>query len=285
MTATTLDVPITEPGVYPDLAEDTYHAHPALSSTGARKLMPPSCPALFKHERDNGRPPKRSFDLGHAGHLYVLGRGARIVTVDADDWRTKDARQARDEARAVGAVPLLAHEDAEARVMAAALKEHPLAAALLAAGEPEQSLFWTDEQTGVPCRARLDLLPEARRGSRFIVTDYKTCASAERDAVRRSMASYGYHQQAAWYLEAVRALGLHDRPAFVFIFQERAAPYLVNVVELTADALALGAALNHEARQTFAECTANDHWPGYSERVELIDLPPWSYYVNPEEIR
>jgi hypothetical protein len=47
---------ITEPGVY-DIAEDHYHADPvpggSLSNSGAKKLLPPSCPAKFAYEREH----------------------------------------------------------------------------------------------------------------------------------------------------------------------------------------------------------------------------------------
>src|SRR3954471_5458063 len=107
-------VVVTEPGVYPDIPELAYHAdcvsEGSLSCSGAKKLLPPSCPALFKWERENPPPPKRQFDFGHAAHKLVLGVGPELVGVDAPDWRTNAAKAQRDEARARGAVPLLVHE-------------------------------------------------------------------------------------------------------------------------------------------------------------------------------
>ena len=271
---------LTVPGVYDDLDEATYHAHPALSASGAKRLLPPSCPAIYKYERDHGRPPKKEYDLGHAAHKLVLGRGAEIAVVDADSWRTKAAQEAQKTAHAEGRIPLLAHEHRQVQAMAERLRAHPVAKALFdpgRGGKPEQSLFWHDTRHGVDRRARLDWLPAATDG-RMILPDYKTAKSAEPRAVAKAVADYAYHQQAAWYIDAAQALGLADDVAFVFVFQEKTPPYLVTVAELDAQALHVGRVLNDRALEVFAECSAHDTWPGYSDDVELISLPAWATY-------
>lgn len=273
--------PITEPGVYDDLRAETYHADPvpggSLSSTGARKLLPPSCPALYRHWADNRQPANPDFDFGHAAHLLVLGDGPPLVVVDADDWRTKAARAARDDAYEAGAVPLLAADHDRVQAMAAALRTHPVASALFRpeAGKPEQSLFWTDPVTGTWRRARLDWLPEPSAG-RTVLADYKTCRSAAPDHLQRAIHDYGYHQQAGFYLDGAVALDLAGPDAaFVFVFQEKTAPYLVTVAQVDALALQVGRYLNRQALDLYAECSRTGHWPGYSDDVELIPLPRW----------
>ncbi len=266
--------PITVPGVY-DIPADEYHRQPALSSSGARRLLPPGCPALFRYEQDNPPESTSDFDFGHAAHRLVLGAGADFVSVDAPDWRTKAAKEQRDLARETGAVALLAHEYERVMAMADALTAHPLAILLLApgSGQPEQSLFWTDRPTGVQRRARLDWLPEQTSG-RMLVPDYKTSVTVDEEELARAIYRYGYHQQAAWYLDAVTALGLTPVARFLFIFQLKTPPYLVRVVEPTELALTIGRDLNRQAIDLFAECTRTGVWPGYDD-VSLIGLPGW----------
>jgi hypothetical protein len=258
------------------MPEADYHAHPALSSSGARALLPPSCPARFRWQRDNPPESRAALDFGSAAHRIVLGRGAEIAVVDADDWRTRAAKEAKEQAQAAGQTPVLRTDMAVINAMATALRAHPIASALLHPdrGRPEQSLFWTDERTDVDCRARLDWLPHASDG-RLIVADYKTTLSAQPDAFAKSCASYGYAQQAAWYTEGVNALDLAEDVAFVFVAQEKTAPYLVTVCELDFESLRLGQRLNHLAREVFAECTATDTWPSYTDEVAHISLPGW----------
>ena len=276
----TTTVPIIDtPGLY-NLPDDVYHSDPvpggSLSSSGARRLLPPSCPAKFAYERANPPAPRKAFDLGHAAHLRVLGAGPEILVVDAPDWRTKAAREQRDEAYAAGLVPLLVEQADQVEAMAAAIRAEPLAAALFnpSTGVAEQSAFWVDEETGVWLRARIDFL--RNRAGRVLAVDYKTTDSADLEHIRRSVYRYGYHQQDPWYLDAITALGLGEDPGFAFVFQEKAPPYLVTVVELDTSARDAGRALNRQAIEVYAECTRTDRWPGYAEDIALIELPPWA---------
>jgi hypothetical protein len=278
---------VTEPGVY-DMPAEQYHADPvpggSLSSSGARDLLPPSCPALFAYKREHHEKPKRIFDYGHAAHDRILGGGPEIVVVEALDWRTSKAKAAAAEARERGAVPILKHEDAQIDEMAARLREHPVASRLLAPdnGAAEASLFWRDERTGVQRRARLDLLPH-RRDGRMILPDYKSAVSSEPTKFAKAAADLGYHQQADWYSEAVRALELADDVAFLFVVQEKQPPYIVTVVQLDVVAMRIGAHLNQRAIDTYAECTSTGVWPGYSAEVASVSLPPWYERAHEED--
>lgn len=270
------------PGLYDGIPDEQYHADKtSLSVSGAKKLLPPSCPARFFHEREHGQPPKRSFDLGKAAHAEVLGTGAEVVVIDAEDWKTKPARDARDEAYAAGKTPLLAADKVKVEEMAAALRRHPLAAALLdpERGKPEQSGYWTDDVTGVLRRFRLDWLPNTD-GGRLLVPDYKSCAAADRHAVQSSVAKYRYFMQDAWYRDGLHALGIAEDIAFLFVFQEINPPYLVNVVELDAPAVEEGRRRNDQALRIYRDCTESGIWPGYADDVELISLPRWTYYED-----
>jgi hypothetical protein len=274
---------VTKPGVY-DLDEETYQADPvparlggSLSSSGAKLLVPPSTPAHFKHSRDHGRPPKAAFDLGHAVHKLVLGQGAEFVVVEADNWMTKAAKEARSAAREAGKTPLLRKEHDQAEAMAKAVREHPVARILFNPdhGRPEVSGFWQDDETEVWRRFRLDWLPEPRAG-RLIVPDLKTTVDANPDRFGKHAADFGYFIQHPYYLDGCQALGLGDEwTAFVFVLVEKTPPHLVSVVELDPEAVDLGRSLIRRALQTYAECTGTDTWPGYSTEVESASLPYW----------
>jgi len=271
---------ITEPGVY-DLPAEEYHADPveggSLSSSGARKLLAPSCPALFRYEQDNRPTPTADMNLGSAAHKVVLGAGADLVLIEADNYRTKAAKEQRDQAHADGLIPLLPHEHAVVTAMAKALREHPTAAALLGRreGKPEQSLFWQDDRTKVWRRALIDFLPTPKPG-RMLLADYKTCPNADRESIAKSVHQFGYHQQAAWYCDGVKALGLAADAVMLLVFQEKTPPYLVTVVELDVVAMDIGAARNRQAIDLYRQCTESGRWPGYADDVIRIPLPAWA---------
>lgn len=286
---TTAETPaITQPGVY-DIPEAVYHADPvpgrSLSSSGARRLL--ECPALFDYERRHKRGPKKAFDIGSAAHHLVLGTGPELVVIDAPDMRTKAAKEQRDAAYARDAIPLLPAEFEQVQAMAEALKGHPMAAKVFAPerGPAERSLFWQDAETGVWCRARLDHMPTADYNARwFIVSDYKTTRSAHPEQISKAVYDYGYHIQAAMYLEAVRALGIHADPRMVFVFQEKAAPYVTTVIELDHVALKIGHSQLRKALALYRQCSESGRWPGYSEQVETISLPVYAERKHEEDM-
>jgi hypothetical protein len=264
-----------KPGLHFDLPETDYHGHQgSLSVTGAKTLL--RAPALYKWQREHPVH-KDVFDFGKAAHQRVLGVGAQVTRLDFDSWRTKAAQEARDAERAAGRVPLLGADFERVQAMADALREHTLAAQLLGAGEPEVSAFCADEPTGVMRRSRFDWIEPTR-----ILVDYKTTVCSEPSAFARSAATFGYHMQAAWYLDIADDLDLEPR-GFLFIAQEKEAPYLVSVVELTADALEVGRARNRRALQMYRDCSESGIWPGYTPDTDItpIDLPAWAYREEP----
>jgi len=268
---------MTAPGLYPEFDELAYHRDPALSASGAKRLLPPGCPALFKHDRDNGgRPNKRAFDVGHAAHAAVLGVGLELVVVDADNWMTKAAKETRDAAYAEGKCPILAKEKAAVDAMALEIRRHPIASKLLDPdhGRPEVSVFWEDKQRGIDRRSRFDWLPDTD-GGQLIVPDYKTTASAEPRAFAKSIFNFGYDIQDAFYSDAVRAAGIAEDVSLRFIAQETTAPYLITIHELDEIGLRLGRERVDRACALFAECAATDTWPGYSDDIELVSPPYW----------
>ncbi|WP_326768594.1 PD-(D/E)XK nuclease-like domain-containing protein [Streptomyces sp. NBC_01591] len=274
-----------EPGIYPNLPMEAYHGdRGSLSSSGARKLLPPSCPALFRYEQDHPQLPKKAFDVGNAAHKLVLGEGPNLVRIDASEWRTAAVKAVVADVRAAGGVPLKPAEYDQVQAMADAIRRHPVASVLFApeSGRPEVSMFWTDGPTGITRRARFDWLPHPRSG-RLIIPDYKTCRSAEPSALARAVDEYGYHCQDDWYRAAARAAGLAEDPAMVFVCQEKTAPYLVTVIELDAAARRIGAAKNRRAIDVFARCTETGYWPGYSDDITYLSLPVWAERRDEEE--
>ena len=178
---------------------------------------------------------KRAYDIGNAVHDTVLGGGPEIVVVDSDDWRTKAAREERDEIRARNAVPILRDEWVQVRAMADAVLTHPVGGKLLepGAGEAEVSLFWTDQRAGVQRRARLDYVPNGRLpDGRLLLPDLKTSTTANPAEFAKAAARYGYDLQQTFYTDAVLAQHLAEDVAFLFVVVEKTPPYLVEVVQL-----------------------------------------------------
>lgn len=251
---------ITEPGLVFDMDDETYHADPvpggSLSSSLARRLTE-HVPAKAFAAHHN-RKPTASMNLGKAAHLYALGAGPELV-VWQNDGRTKAGKEERAErAEDIAAERVIAVTGAERDQvlgMAAALRADPEVAAMLDAGTPEVSVFW--QERGAWCRGRFDLLGD-------VGDDYKTTDDASPRGFEKAMSTYGYHQQADFYLRGLRAIGhpAGDRP-MRFICQEKSYPYLVQVHTCDELAMEVAAALNDRAIRVFAEGAASGEWAGY----------------------
>lgn len=279
--AASADPVISEPGSYDGLSADRYHgnctARPALSSSGARKLLS-ECPQAFWHASPLNplqvAERKREFDLGTAGHLIVLEPhlfDARCVIIEADSYRGGDARKARDAAYEAGKTPLLTHEADDCRLMRDALMKHPVARHAFSGGVTERSYFWVDCEFDVWRKSRPDYTPPHTR----YLSDYKTTTNAHPHDFARRAADLGYHMQAAWGLDCTESFTGERPKDFYFIVQERKAPYIVTVVKLDEEALAWGRIQNRKALDIFARCVERDEWPPYATSAVTIALPSW----------
>lgn len=268
---------VTESGIYYDLSDETYHGDPvpggSLSSSLARQLtLHVPAKAIATHRN---RKPTSSMNLGKAAHLLALGAGPELITWQYDG-RTKAGKEERAEhAEAIASERIIAVTEPERRQvldMAAALRADPCVAAMLDSGKPEVSAFWREGDAW--CRARYDLLgPDPY--------DYKTTDDASTRGFEQAMASYGYHQQAEFYLRGLRALGhsAADSP-MRFICQEKTYPYLVQVHTCDELAMAIAAALNDRAIGIFAECAPSNEWPGYPVLEPSPTSLPNSYFFR-----
>ena len=166
--------------------------------------------------------------------------------------------------------------------MAESVKAHDVASRLFHGGMAEVSLFWTDDATGVKCKARLDYLPEKQPGRRLVVPDLKSAVSADPGEFSRAAARFGYVMQQIHYSNGIRATGLDDDPAFLFVVVEKEPPHLVNVGQFAAevDINATAAALD-KALRLYRECLATDTWPGWPGVTDLT-LPTWHLYALEE---
>lgn len=263
-----------------DLPAEQYHAHEALSASGAKKIL--RSPAHFKVWRTEKREPTADMRLGTACHSAILEPETfedQVLCSPKFDRRTKDGKAAAEafEAQAAGRLVLSADDfDACLRVRDAVAK-HAGAQRLLADTRREVSLFWRDGQYGIPCKARLD----AMRSDGGIV-DLKTTGDASPDAFGRGIASWQYHLQAAFYfIGAEHVLG--KTPAFfAFIAAEKEPPFAVGCYVLETAHLLAGQRLAEEAIVRYQAAVETGEWPAYGELIQPARVPAWALrFDNP----
>jgi hypothetical protein len=268
---------ITQPGIY-TIPHAEYHADPcptpSLSSSLAKVLLrqSPAHTALM-HPRLNPQyvnDESSRFDIGTMAHALLLENdNSRLVTIEADDWRTKDAKEARDEARAAGKLPILFKQAAHL------LRMTGVARSFLKSSEvkdytftAEQTLAW--QEGPVWCRARPDWLSIGHD----LILDYKTTDDANPDAFIRQIARMGYDTQAAFYTRGLQAVG--SSATFVFLAQEIEPPYACSLIALSNAYLEIARAKVDKAIRTWRYCVGQNHWPAYTDRILYAEPPAWA---------
>lgn len=294
MPSTDVDPIITAPGIFA-LPANLYHAdpcpEPSLSASIATKLCLDSAAHGYQaHPRLNPAAvddDAEHFDIGTAAHALLLEGQKDVAIIDAPDWRTKAAREARELARAAGKTPLLARLWADVQAMVGAARcqldrFRDGSERMFTDGQPEQTLIWVDQLTGQPkadvwCRARLDWLrQDGGRGfdRGFAIDDYKsTSATANPETWCRTMFTHGSDLQAAWYVRGLRKLTGVDDITFRFCVQETYPPYALSVIALGPDALVLAEKKCRYALEVWRDSLATGDWRGYPRRTCYATLP------------
>lgn len=262
-----------------NMPEADYHAHKALSATGAWTLAN-DCPALYWYDSpfnadagpdENGK----AMDIGTALHLAALEPGRlleKTVPVDAEDWRTKAAKEARDAAYGAGLVPLLHKDMALVDRLTRALWENRYVADLLDGAETELSYFW--DADGVPCKARADIV--TRDGA--AMGDLKASASASPLFFQRQAFNAGHFLRSPWYQDGWRIADGRTIEAYWYIIVSREPPHLVSIARLDDRAMEWGRMTIRRALALFKQCRAADEWPGYCDVPTALSLPGWAEY-------
>jgi len=267
-----------------DVTAAEYHADPApepsLSSSIAKLLLDRSPRhARLAHPRLGGvsGPGTPTMDRGTLIHLLVLGKGSEIEVIDADDWRPKWARDARDAAREAGKLPVLSGALVDAAAAATAIKRELTAGGVLLDGDSEVAMLWQEEaeQGAIWCRGMVDHMVPV--DGRLCLYDLKTIHSAHPDDCTRSAINFGYDIQQEAYTRGAELTfpGYAGRVEFRFLFAEAEPPYGVTVATLDALMQQRGRRRWAEAVQTWSRCLATDEWPGYAREPVTLWSPGW----------
>lgn len=145
-------------------------------------------------------------------------------------------------------------------------------------GVAENSYF--GELYGVKCKCRPDYVLEA--SSKKVIIDLKTTkfGGASPDAFMRSIASYGYYIQVAFYLNLLQA------DDFIFVAVETDEPFMIGVYELDRVSLDFGESEIRRAIEIYQnldkiDCVYKD---SDFKKKQTLTLPNWVYYKKDSKI-
>ena len=161
--------------------------------------------------------------------------------------------------------------------MAGAVFDHPIASVLLERARTEISTYWTDAESGINVKGRIDIIPPGESDYGRCLIDLKSTIDGSPENMARAIHNLGYARQGGLYLSP-----FEDRDRFLIIAVEKTPPWAVAVYELSSNALAKGWSEAQGLLNLWSQCIENydmnDLWPSYTPNgITELDLPPWAY--------
>jgi len=279
--------------------ENEYHAMDDMLSVSKMKLLKVS-PAHYKEGEEKEETEAMIF--GSAYHCYILEPERfqkeyyvfddsmmyeKLITDGFKSPRsTKEYKEWQEsEMRVIGERKVITKAQFDTiEKMKSRLMRHPMAKSLLTNGEPEVGLFGeilTNNDKSVKVKLRPDYIKEKKR----VVVDLKTTADASLDGFTRLAAAGDYQIQAAFYLDMVQRLYDDQLPwSFVFIAQEKKAPYDFNLFEAGVKFIGQGRYEYELLIGLYAHCLETGRWPGYqvfcANKFGMVELNLPAYAIK-----
>lgn len=226
------------------------------------------------NENDEGDDDTDALKDGKIIHKLLLGKGATVEVIHADNFRTKIAQQQRDAAKIEGRVPMLARKYDDLVSAAETIKGNLLTEFGIdlddPEGESEVAIEWTEDGAHGPvvCRCRMDRV-HIKRG---LILDVKKIFSAHPDVCGRQAVEYGHDIQDAAYRRALERLRpeLAGRTEMIFLNVEVTPPFAMYPGPLDGELRELGRRRWDRAIFLWEECLRTGRWPAYTNRITPI---------------
>jgi hypothetical protein len=285
---------ITAPGIYADLTPLQYFAEPCPApacTNSTIKVLLDETPqdAAYQHgaltpDRDTIKASAEMM-MGDVVHQLALGKGRGYKVLPFDAFRSKEAKEARDEALDAGLTPLTEEKFLEAEAMASVVRgriEQTLAHIARKRGAPEPTTYatevvfaWVEETRHGPvwCRGMADVWCEELG----FIGDPKVTGALTNSRIAGHTQKQGWPRQAAWYLRGFGAIlpAMAGRLTFANILVKPKPPY---TVRCTAPMEAWRTVAERECEHgldLFARCLRAGQWPGYADGIEMLEAPGW----------
>ncbi|MHB8123131.1 MAG: PD-(D/E)XK nuclease-like domain-containing protein [Desulfuromonadaceae bacterium] len=266
-----------ENGIYYDIPHATYHGTTdRVSNSYLSRLN--DCPASAKV-------PQKETDamtFGRALHCYCLDGMAAFLKEVAIEPEVNKRTNAGKEELAIfqeankGKAIITAEDLKTIGAMSGSIKAHPMASQLIGCGTNEVSVFWKDAFSDLLCKCRPDIIPgEIQR----TLIDLKKTRDASPHGFQRAITSFGYHRQAAFYLDGMNAITQGGYDVFAFIAIEDAEPYRVEVYTLSPTFVERGRSEYQYLINIERRCREAGKWPNYQNaEVTEIEMPRYMAY-------
>lgn len=258
----------------------TYQADTGINQSLLKSFGKANTPAHFHYEQS--RPRKESPDLRigsyvDAGIFFPEELAGQFATFTGKirkgaDWEAfKKTHQ--------GKTILNMDEWSRAGGCILALKEHDDAQKIFKASHHQVVIIAEHPVFGVRMKGLIDCLPDQTRCHHLLarcIFDVKKSWSAKPEDFDDTCSSFGYHIQAAYYLDLASFVGL-DADTFGFIVVEDEKPHKIKIHYIRKGSAVYnwGKSEYERLMVSYLECVRTDTWPDYGSDWAEVLYKPW----------
>lgn len=253
-----------------------YRKNPAVSNSDLIHMG--KSPAHFKWNRENPREDTDALLFGRAIHKLLLEpddfNNDFIFAPDIDK-RSKDGKKEWESFNAeIGSKEILSIKvkDQLYNTVESIRSNEMVRKILNLKSDKEVSMFWTDKETGVDCKARTDIMIQSHN----IIADIKSTRNAGIEDFSKSAWDYGYYTQSPFYSDGYETI-LGEQPEFYFIAFEKEPPYGVMLYRADERMKMAGQEIYRRRLERYKKCAETNIWENYPQQVYDLDIPEWAY--------
>ncbi len=275
-----------------------YEAIPAVNFSLLKKYMqsPAHFQWAYEHQEEDADETK-ALMMGKAIHCLTLEPEKfekRFTFIDFEkrpvkvgktggvaDYRTKENRDWRDflkNASEIAGQTMLEKDDYDTILqMAESVKGNKAAASLLKGCENEQTITWTDPESGVKCKGIVDF----NNVSKLLHGDLKSMEDASPSSIGNYIQKWLTHVQMAFYADGLEQI--HGKPfntSFIIAIEKKA-PNICQPYFLDEEDIELGRSIYKSLLNIHKKCVREEKWGSYDSMYENINgvliakLPGW----------
>jgi hypothetical protein len=253
-----------------NMPNEAYHNHPSISKSGLDLINR----SIAHYEYRTPFETTRHMEIGTAIHaaLFEHDRYKKDYTI-LPNVKARTASEYKQAVKATGTseTVLIGHESDKVNGMYQSVSLNSDAMQLLSDGYPELSVFAVCSTTGLPVRCRFDFLTKGGQA-----VDLKKTQDIRYEKFQRSIGSYRYHVQDAFYTYVAALAGI-TVSSFHFLAVEEQPPHANKLYTLDDEAKAVGERefkKDLEAYEVFKSFGGMPY--GLVQDNELMSLPVWA---------
>ncbi len=281
------------------MSNDEYHACPEFSSSQLKDILRSGAHFYSNNIiKENERESKKHLDFGTLAHTLFLEPDQfenefAVIPADAPKPPTDVMRNAKNPSEdSIKRVQWWDNFAAEHGTKITITEDLLLGAKRIADnlrtlssygimknnfGMAEASIFFVDPVFDLQLRVRPDYhIAPCTAFPNGLLLDVKTTRDARAFKFSKDCGEYGYDLSASMYREGFQQYyNTQDKPDFIFLVAESAAPFNVKQYRASDLFLSVGDARYNKSKALLAESLLIDEWSGYSAELEDIYLPQY----------